>query len=284
MLNGLVDRPDWCSPYADLERFSARKHPCVFLRMRAAIRGWNVAWRAVERWRSSTQRHDHNMEYPACLRLLLEESGYDHRGQVGLRRGGGCVGRTGGRSEWTRRFDECWSQFQANGEALRQGNTVIRRALVVPGWEGNLWVKWLRGYEGHRRGRRKREGKPRNIPIRWPNGTSRKMDMGDGRESPSSTTRAKARNRQFRMARAFGESPGWHGPGRGAITRGGCLHGWRGLVADSATAQPGTPNGADPLLSGLLQWDGAEMPAAIPARWRHRLCPADKTQLRDGGG
>lgn len=40
-------------------------------------------------------------------------------------------------------MNDCLVAFGMNGEALRpeQGYPV---RLVVPGWEGNMWVKWLR--------------------------------------------------------------------------------------------------------------------------------------------
>jgi sulfane dehydrogenase subunit SoxC len=43
-------------------------------------------------------------------------------------------------------LDDCLVAFKMNGEALRpeQGYPV---RLVVPGWEGNMWVKWLRRLE-----------------------------------------------------------------------------------------------------------------------------------------
>jgi sulfane dehydrogenase subunit SoxC len=40
-------------------------------------------------------------------------------------------------------LDDCMVALFANGEALRMEHGYPAR-LVVPGWEGNLWVKWLR--------------------------------------------------------------------------------------------------------------------------------------------
>ena len=42
--------------------------------------------------------------------------------------------------------DDCIIAWAMNGEALRpeQGYPI---RLVVPGWEGNMWVKWLRRIE-----------------------------------------------------------------------------------------------------------------------------------------
>ncbi|MFT7106339.1 MAG: sulfane dehydrogenase subunit SoxC [Yoonia sp.] len=43
-------------------------------------------------------------------------------------------------------LDDVLVAFKANGEALRMEHGYPVR-LVVPGWEGNLWVKWLRRVE-----------------------------------------------------------------------------------------------------------------------------------------
>ena len=40
-------------------------------------------------------------------------------------------------------LDDVMVAFFANGEALRKEHGYPVR-LVVPGWEGNMWVKWLR--------------------------------------------------------------------------------------------------------------------------------------------
>lgn len=40
-------------------------------------------------------------------------------------------------------MDDCLLAFKMNGEALRPEQGYPLR-LVVPGWEGNMWVKWLR--------------------------------------------------------------------------------------------------------------------------------------------
>lgn len=43
-------------------------------------------------------------------------------------------------------LDDCMVAFGQNGEMLRPGQGYPMR-LVVPGWEGNMWVKWLRRLE-----------------------------------------------------------------------------------------------------------------------------------------
>jgi sulfane dehydrogenase subunit SoxC len=40
-------------------------------------------------------------------------------------------------------LDDCLVAYRMNGEMLRPENGYPLR-LVVPGWEGNMWVKWLR--------------------------------------------------------------------------------------------------------------------------------------------
>jgi sulfane dehydrogenase subunit SoxC len=43
-------------------------------------------------------------------------------------------------------LDDCLVAFKMNGEALRPEQGYPMR-LVVPGWEGNMWIKWLRRIE-----------------------------------------------------------------------------------------------------------------------------------------
>ena len=43
-------------------------------------------------------------------------------------------------------LDDCMVAYAMNGEALRPEQGYPAR-LVVPGWEGNMWVKWLRRLE-----------------------------------------------------------------------------------------------------------------------------------------
>jgi sulfane dehydrogenase subunit SoxC len=43
-------------------------------------------------------------------------------------------------------LDDCMLAFKMNGEALRPEQGYPLR-LVVPGWEGNMWIKWIRRIE-----------------------------------------------------------------------------------------------------------------------------------------
>ena len=41
---------------------------------------------------------------------------------------------------------DCMLAFKMNGEALHEGHGYPLRA-VIPGWQGNMWVKWIRRIE-----------------------------------------------------------------------------------------------------------------------------------------
>ena len=88
----------------------------------------------------------HNVMYTGVpLRLLLEEAGLKPGAAWLLPEGADASGMT--RSvPLDKAMDDCLVAFKMNGEALRpeQGYPV---RLVVPGWEGNMWVKWLRRIE-----------------------------------------------------------------------------------------------------------------------------------------
>ena len=43
-------------------------------------------------------------------------------------------------------LDDCMIVWAMNGEALRPEQGYPAR-LVVPGWEGNMWIKWIRRIE-----------------------------------------------------------------------------------------------------------------------------------------
>jgi sulfane dehydrogenase subunit SoxC len=77
--------------------------------------------------------------------------------------------------------------FKANGEALRMEHGYPVR-LVVPGWEGNLWVKWLRRIEATDAPVESREETSKYTDT-MENGTSRKwtwvMDAKSVVTSPS---------------------------------------------------------------------------------------------------
>jgi sulfane dehydrogenase subunit SoxC len=74
--------------------------------------------------------------------ILLEEAGIDPRARWALFEGGD--GSAHARSiPMEKLMDDCIIAYAMNGEALRPENGYPIR-LVVPGWEGNTSVKWLR--------------------------------------------------------------------------------------------------------------------------------------------
>jgi sulfane dehydrogenase subunit SoxC len=79
------------------------------------------------------------------LKILLEEAGVRSNASWLLVEGADSAGMT--RSlPLAKALDDCLIAFKMNGEALREENGYPAR-LVVPGWEANLWVKWIRRIE-----------------------------------------------------------------------------------------------------------------------------------------
>jgi len=142
MINGLVETP-LVFTYADLERFPrvTRTYFCEC----AANTG--MEW-AGSQLNGSQFTHGmiHNMEYTGVtLRTLLQEAGAKPEGKWILAEGADAS--SNGRSiPIEKALDDCLIAFKANGEALRKEHGYPVR-LVVPGWEGNMWVKWLRRIE-----------------------------------------------------------------------------------------------------------------------------------------
>jgi sulfane dehydrogenase subunit SoxC len=79
------------------------------------------------------------------LQHLLEEAGIKAGGNWVLFEGADASAMT--RSiPMEKALDDCMVAFAMNGEALRPEQGYPLR-LVVPGWEGNIWIKWLRRIE-----------------------------------------------------------------------------------------------------------------------------------------
>jgi sulfane dehydrogenase subunit SoxC len=142
MINGLVDKP-LVFTMEDLERFPRENH--VYFLECAANSG--MEWRGSQlNGCQFTHGMIHNVMYTGIpLRLLLEEAGVKPSGKWLLAEGADAAAMS--RSiPMEKALDDCLVAFKMNGEALRpeQGYPV---RLVVPGWEGNMWVKWLRRLE-----------------------------------------------------------------------------------------------------------------------------------------
>ncbi|MDG1116359.1 MAG: sulfite dehydrogenase [Flavimaricola sp.] len=142
MINGLVDTP-LVFTMQDLMRFPRENH--VYFLECAANSGMEWAGAQLNGCQF-THGMIHNVMYTGVpLRLLLEEAGVKTEGKWLLAEGADASGMT--RSiPMEKALDDCLVAFKMNGEALRpeQGYPV---RLVVPGWEGNMWVKWLRRLE-----------------------------------------------------------------------------------------------------------------------------------------
>ncbi|WP_370320894.1 sulfite dehydrogenase [Oricola sp.] len=142
MINGLVDTP-LVFTMQDLMRFP-RENRVYFLEC-AANSG--MEWRGSQlNGCQFTHGMVHCVAYTGVpLKYLLEEAGVKTNGKWVLAEGADASAMT--RSiPIEKALDDCLVAFKMNGEALRpeQGYPV---RLVVPGWEGNMWVKWLRRLE-----------------------------------------------------------------------------------------------------------------------------------------
>ena len=142
MINGLVDQP-LVFTYEDLERFPRENH--VYFCECAANTG--MEWAGAQlNGVQFTHGMIHNMEYTGIpLRTLLNEAGIKPEGKWVFVEGADAS--SNGRSiPMDKALDDVLVAFKANGEALRKEHGYPVR-LVVPGWEGNMWVKWLRRVE-----------------------------------------------------------------------------------------------------------------------------------------
>ncbi|WP_116132083.1 sulfite dehydrogenase [Tropicimonas sp. IMCC34043] len=142
MINGLVDTP-LVFTYEDLERFP-RINRTFFLECAANT---GMEWAGAQlNGAQFTHGMIHNMEYSGVpLRTLLDEAGVKTEGKWVYVEGADAS--SNGRSiPLDKALDDCLVAFKANGEALRMEHGYPVR-LVVPGWEGNMWIKWLRRIE-----------------------------------------------------------------------------------------------------------------------------------------
>jgi sulfane dehydrogenase subunit SoxC len=142
MINGLVDTP-LIFTMQDLMRFPRENH-AYFLECAANT---GMEWRGAQlNGCQYTHGMIHNVMYTGVpLRVLLEEAGIGTNGKWILAEGADASAMT--RSiPIEKAVDDCLVAFRMNGEALRPEQGYPLR-LVVPGWEGNMWIKWLRRIE-----------------------------------------------------------------------------------------------------------------------------------------
>ncbi len=142
MINGLVDKP-LVFTMEDLRRFP-RENKVYFLEC-AANSG--MEWRGAQlNGCQFTHGMVHNVMYTGVpLKYILEEAGVKTNAKWLMPEGADSSGMN--RSvPLFKGLDDCMIAFAMNGEALRPEQGYPLR-LVVPGWEGNMWVKWIRRIE-----------------------------------------------------------------------------------------------------------------------------------------
>ena len=142
MINGLVEKP-LVFTMDDIRRMP-RVNKIYFLEC-AANSG--MEWRGAQlNGCQFTHGMVHNVMYTGVLlKTLLDEAGVKSNAKWLMLEGADAAGMN--RSLPIQKgLDDCILAFAMNGEALRPEQGYPLRA-VIPGWEGNLWVKWIRRIE-----------------------------------------------------------------------------------------------------------------------------------------
>jgi sulfane dehydrogenase subunit SoxC len=143
MVHGLVEKSLVFS-LEDLKRFPGRMNRVFFLEC-AANSG--MEWRGAQlNGCQFTHGMVHNVMYTGIpLRAVLEEAGVRPNAKWLLAEGADASLMT--RSiPMEKALKDAMLVWGMNGEALRPEQGYPLR-LVVPGWEGNMWIKWLRRLE-----------------------------------------------------------------------------------------------------------------------------------------
>lgn len=142
MINGLVDR-ELIFTLDELKRFPQANR---FYFLECAANG-GMEWRGAQLSGCQyTFGMIHNVQYSGViLRDICREVGLKPSAKWVLAEGGDSAGMN--RSIPIEKIlDDCMIAYSMNGEALRPEQGYPAR-LVVPGWEGNMWVKWIRRLE-----------------------------------------------------------------------------------------------------------------------------------------
>ncbi|NVK47768.1 MAG: sulfite dehydrogenase [Rhodobacteraceae bacterium] len=278
MINGLVDTP-LVFTYEDLERFP-RVNKTFFLECAANT---GMEWAGAQLNGSQfTHGMIHNMEYTGVtLRTLLEEAGLNAAGDLADKwvYVEGADASSNGRSiPMEKALDDCMIAFKANGEALRMEHGYPVR-LVVPGWEGNMWVKWLRRIEVTAQAIESREETSKYTDT-LADGTSRKwtwvMDAKSVVTSPSP-----------QMPIKHGKGPlvitGLAWSGRGAITGVDVSKDGGKTWEKARLANPGEPMALTRFYLDTT-WDGEEMLLQSRAHDDTGYVQPTKAQLREVRG
>ena len=274
MINGLVDTP-LVFTYEDLERFPRENH--VYFCECAANTG--MEWAGAQlNGAQFTHGMIHNMEYTGVpLRLLLQEADYDTSGKWVFVEGADAS--SNGRSiPMEKALDDVLVAFKANGEALRKEHGYPVR-LVVPGWEGNMWVKWIRRVEVTNEPVESREETSKYTDT-LEDGTSRKwtwaMDAKSVVTSPSPQAPI-----------THGQGPlvitGLAWSGNGAITRVDVSRDGGKTWETARLAKPGEKMALTRFYLDV-DWDGSEMLLQSRAMDETGYVQPTKAQLREVRG
>ena len=234
MINGLVEQP-LVFTMDDIKRFP-RQNRIYFLEC-AANSG--MEWRGAQlNGCQFTHGMVHCVQYTGVpLKRILDEAGLKTSAKWIMAEGADAAGMN--RSvPLEKALDDCLVAFAMNGEALRPEQGYPLR-LVVPGWEGIMWVKWLRRIEvGH-------------MPWHSREETSKYTDlMDDGR----------ARRFTFVMdAKSVITSPSPQAP---------MIHKGHNILTGIAWSGRGTVDRVDITLDGGKNWrrarlDGLNLPRAL---------------------
>ena len=274
MIHGMVDRP-LVFTMADLKRFP-RENRIYFLEC-AANSG--MEWRGAQlNGCQFTHGMLHCLMYTGVrLKHLLDEAGVKPAGKWLLVEGADASGMA--RSiPLDKALDDCMVAFAMNGEALRpeQGYPI---RLVVPGFEGNMWVKWLRRLEIGDQPWELREETSKYTDL-LPDGTARRhtfeMDVKSVITNPSP------------------QAPILHGKGRTVLT--GLAWSGRGAIKRVDVSTDGGRNWVTARLDGPslpkalhrfyheFEWDGSELFLQSRAIDDQGFIQPTKDQLRSTRG
>ena len=142
VIHGLVDKP-LVFTMDDVRRFPPVSR---FYFLECAANG-GMEWRGAQ---LNSCQYTHGMVHcvqwtGVPLKTLLEEAGLKPKAKWLLAEGADAAGMT--RSvPLDKALDDCMVAYSQNGERLRPEQGYPLR-LLVPGWEGNMWIKWLRRIE-----------------------------------------------------------------------------------------------------------------------------------------
>lgn len=139
MIHGLVEKP-LIFTLEDLKRLP-RINRIYFLECAANT---GMEWRGAQlNGVQFTHGMIHNVMYTGVkLSTLLDAAGLKP-GAAWVMAEGADAAALNRSIPLAKAMDDCVVAFAMNGEALRPENGYPIR-LVVPGWQGNMWVKWLR--------------------------------------------------------------------------------------------------------------------------------------------